>query len=196
MAQIQYLFNLLERRHFFFYFQLMVREFKFVAWVDASFRFTTANIDPIVEEARRTRIIAATATSKVPERTMMHMFEAFDEEPCAFRDADMYGTWFVLLYPSAYEMEYFLKPWIYCALLPRCIATASEPTTHRVCEADRLFSCHRFDQSALSILVHRLYRERAHEHVLGQQVLRKMYKKCDICDADDAKQYLEESGGH
>ena len=174
----------------------MVRDHPFVAWVDASFRFTTANIDPIVEEAKRKRFTMATAVAKIPKTTMIHMFKAFDEEPCAFRDADEYGTWFVILYPSAYEMEYLLKPWVSCALLPKCIATGDEPTTHKICQTDKLFSCHRFDQSALSILLHRLYRERAREHVLANRILRKMYKKCTLCDADDAKQYLEGSEGH
>ena len=174
----------------------MVREYPFVAWVDASFRFTTTNIDPIVEEAKRTRATSATATSKVPVMTMVHMFEAFKEEPCAFRDADIYGTWFVVLYPSAYEMEYLLKPWVSCALLPRCIATGDNPETHKFCDENKLFNCHRFDQSAWSIVVHRLYREHANEHVLVEPVLRRMYKKCDICDVDDAKQYLEGPVGH
>ena len=145
----------------------MIKEHPFVVWLDASIRFTTTNIDPLLDKAKKLKALSPHSKAKVISRTMKDTFEFLNEEPCLFKDVQIFEATLIILYPSANEVNYLLKPWIACALVLGCMVTLDDPKLHSSCTSKENFACHRFDQAVWSILINRLYHKNAFEHIIA-----------------------------
>ncbi|XP_071109027.1 uncharacterized protein [Haliotis cracherodii] len=84
------------------------------------------------------------------------MFRYLQEDRCAFKEAGMIDTEIIVLFKSTNTWNLLMKPWLKCAFSAECIAPSG--SRHDVCfhiRKPKTTGCHRYDQSALSIVLNR-----------------------------------------
>ncbi|CAG5118455.1 unnamed protein product [Candidula unifasciata] len=84
------------------------------------------------------------------------MFEYFNESRCAFKDCSLISSEAVAVYRTEATWVELMRPWLVCALNEQCIA----PTNARYSGCIEIrhphtTGCHRYDMSALSIILNR-----------------------------------------
>ena len=138
--------------------------------MDASIRLQSSDLGSMITRARKHGVVARRKSTTVLRHTLKFTFDFLSESPCLFRDAQIFESGFVLVRSNGFISEYFLKPWVGCALVRGCMVTVGDVMESRRCpQKPQPFSCHRFDQSVLSILIHRLYHRNEHDHALRQE---------------------------
>ncbi|XP_055861191.1 uncharacterized protein LOC106074391 [Biomphalaria glabrata] len=169
-----------------------------VVWADASVRFIKGAITAFVGSARQHGLQLGGSYSCSSIRTARSMYHYFGDEPCAY---------FCLGQAKAtvgvYHNEYFvdraiLEPWVACALSQDCMCPTDLPNTGcskaKVIEAQlsnlnqpiMYGVCHRFDQSAISIIIHKLYQN------YYKQIFINNHPFCQILRRDTEKYFPEE----
>ncbi|CAL1529192.1 unnamed protein product [Lymnaea stagnalis] len=148
-----------------------------VVWVDASVRFhkDSTVVQNLITRSRERGVQIGGSGSNSPFRTLASMYHYFGDEPCAYLNLGQAKATV-----GAYHSEHFvqravLEPWVACAFNSSCIcptrrfksgchmtrqmearvdssATAGAPIEYDL--------CHRFDQSAISIILHKLYQDK------------------------------------
>lgn len=91
--------------------------------------------------------------------TSPRMFEYLKESRCCYVESCMIDTSVMVFYRTNTTWLDIMKPWLKCALNPGCIAPPK--ARYNGCFAMRApkeTGCHRYDQSALSIIVERMYK--------------------------------------
>lgn len=150
---------------FLLFFQLLYQEFGYVWWVDASIRFITDDFELPLKYVREHGILFFTydVSVNVAYHTHVQMFKYFSEDPCLYKNIGEIEAG-NLVFRKSNVTDIVLRQWAACALVEGCISPAK---SKRFCErnADEMDDslighCHRFDQSALSILLRRLYHKR------------------------------------
>ncbi|KAK3599734.1 hypothetical protein CHS0354_037206 [Potamilus streckersoni] len=146
--------------------QTVRKKYPFVMWMDASVRFTTNNITWLFDLVRNVGVMALGGDVPIASRTSLQTFSFLGEEPCLFKDKNEFEATFIVIYPSLLVEEYFMKPWVSCALIEGCMVPSSWfQLLH--CDNGKLYhNCHRFDQSVLSILLYRLYHQNLSQHYM------------------------------
>ncbi|XP_045173066.1 uncharacterized protein LOC123534739 [Mercenaria mercenaria] len=166
--------------------QLAARDHPFVIWMDASVRFTTTDLDAHFERARNLGVMAAKGFAPIAMRTHPKTFLSLGEEACTFKATNEFEATFILIFGNKFVSEFFLKPWVSCALSFGCVVP--DYNTNRYINCDRskeqvYFDCHRFDQSVLSILLYRLYHKNIMHHRMDHTFFR-------FCKGADEQWYL------
>lgn len=174
------------------YFQLAIKEHPFVIWMDASVRFQTSDLEPKFSDAKRYGVIGSEGYAPIAMRTHPRTFSVLGEEACAFRDTNEFEATFIMISANKFVSEYFMKPWVFCALTFGCMVPDESPAKYRDClgkQGHVYFDCHRFDQSVLSILLVRLYNEDLEKHRMKHE----FYKFCkSVEDAWFLPQFMNE----
>ncbi|XP_060602522.1 uncharacterized protein LOC132755646 isoform X2 [Ruditapes philippinarum] len=155
--------------------QLAAKDHPFVIWMDASVRFTTTDLDAHFERARNLGVMATRGYAAIAMRTHPNTFRVFGEEACTFKATNELEATLILVYANKFVSEFFLKPWVSCALTYGCIVPESNSIRFIGCDrTDQqiYFDCHRFDQSALSILMYRLYEKDIEHHKMNHSFFR------------------------
>lgn len=131
-------------------------------WMDASVRFRTADITPILEQARHLGVFVARTQFMMPMHVHPAMLSYFQVQPCLL--APFYETagGFIVLHNDSFVQLAILDPWVACAFSPRCICPSEKGTDCNslfscTMRNDPYFRCHRFDQSALGIILASLF---------------------------------------
>ncbi|XP_052779990.1 uncharacterized protein LOC128217128 [Mya arenaria] len=143
---------------------LMYKEHGHVWWLDASVRLVTDELLMPLRYLRETGILFFTYGSSLNVALHTHgdMFRYFSEDPCNYKS---YGEVEAgsIMFRRSHVTDVVLRLWAACALEEGCVAPKD---TTRYCDADiseRVMSdrlsgaCHRYDQSALGIILRRLY---------------------------------------
>lgn len=148
--------------------------------MDASVRFLSSNLEPIFREVKRYGVLASQGYAPIAERTHPKTFSVLGEEACTFRNTNEWEATFILVSANKFVSEYFMKPWVFCALTFGCMVPTEDSETYRNCKSKErvYFDCHRFDQSILSILLARLYSENTQAHVMKHE----FYSFCKSVD--------------
>ncbi|KAK3577677.1 hypothetical protein CHS0354_034154 [Potamilus streckersoni] len=137
--------------------QMILKDYGSVMWMDCSIRFV-ADLNRVFTRALKEgiQIHSSLNGTTTAIHTDISTFQALGELPCTFRDTgEMYATWMVV-HATEFVEEYIMKPWVSCALIPGCMVVNRGVSS---CGNDKYYhQCHRFDQSVLSIILHRLYR--------------------------------------
>lgn len=163
--------------------QLVAKEHPFVIWMDASVRFTTTQLDAPFEKVRELGVMAAEGFAPIATRTSPKTFSFLGEQPCTFKETNEFEATFIMVYGNKLVSEFFLKPWVSCALSFGCLIPDSNFGKYRHCGRSRepvYFDCHRFDQSVLSILLYRLY----HKDILQHQMKHSFFRFCKGVDEE------------
>ncbi|KAL3860998.1 hypothetical protein ACJMK2_007091 [Sinanodonta woodiana] len=149
--------------------RMILKEYGSVMWMDCSIRFV-ADLNFVLTRALQEgiQIQGALSGTTTAMHTDISTFQALGELPCTFRDTgEMYATWMVV-HATEFVEEYLMKPWVSCALVPGCMVVNRGVSS---CGNDKYYhQCHRFDQSVLSIILHRLYRGSLEKIIVADNV--------------------------
>ena len=146
---------------------MVIKEHPYIIWLDASTRFIGQGMPYLMGKTKVDRVVVSSTHQMLTKNTLKDTFDVLKEEPCVFRYAKMFNGYFIGIYAGAYEIQYLLKPFVSCALFPRCMVPSSNVSTYLKCEQQNYFKCHRFDQSVMSILMYRLYHIHISSHVIN-----------------------------
>ena len=91
-------------------------------------------------------------------RTDLSTFNFLAEQPCLFGSTETEAT-IIMLHISPFTVRYILKPWVSCALSKGCL-TFDGSLNKLNCGVNGPHMCHRFDQSALGIILTRLFSDK------------------------------------
>ncbi|KAL4230304.1 hypothetical protein ACF0H5_010688 [Mactra antiquata] len=144
--------------------QQMLMEFGFVWWMDSSVRFTTDDLDPVLEYTIKNSMFYTVTTSdkddfSLTKQTDTRTFEFLHEDRCKFQP---YGETWATTVMFHYDRlsRAVVEAWAVCALNRECIAPG-DSLNKLFCYVENTSDgrCHRFDQSALGIFTRRLFHE-------------------------------------
>lgn len=142
---------------------MVYQEFGHVWWVDASVRFVSSDLQLPVKYLREYNILFFTydKVHNIALHSYRTMFNYFSEDPCLYKTFGEVEAGNVA-FRKSHVADVVLRQWVSCALDIDCIAPASATKNcgkMLVGEmSDALIGhCHRYDQSALSIILRRLY---------------------------------------
>ncbi|XP_071114322.1 uncharacterized protein [Haliotis cracherodii] len=133
----------------------------FVIWADSSVRFTTSNLTSVLEEVRERGMMVSTSSISTAIHTDPRMYDYFGVTSCLMsRFRELEGG-FLLWHNSFYTQHAILSPWLACAFSPKCMYLYKTPAPSSVYDCRmkvRTYgTCHRFDQSAMSSILSKLY---------------------------------------
>ncbi|KAK3590851.1 hypothetical protein CHS0354_024589 [Potamilus streckersoni] len=138
--------------------QILLNEFGFVMWIDASVRFRTSNLDALFSGAKEMGIKVRLGGYPIAMHTDKDTFDYLEEAPCLYQDRMEVEANFMIFFRTPFLMTNIIKPLVSCALSHGCMVTKNSASKLRSCSRHlEYFECHRFDQSVLSIILTRLY---------------------------------------
>lgn len=123
-------------------------------YCDASTRFHR-DVFQLHALVHQTGIVVRQTLGPVSAYTHPAMFQAFGEQPEKFHHVKMAAAGVLLIEGKTFIHERIINPWAACALQEGCIAPAG--LRHTSCPKGQYsytYRCHRFDQSALNILLY------------------------------------------
>ncbi|XP_045194218.2 uncharacterized protein LOC123549843 [Mercenaria mercenaria] len=142
--------------------QESLMDFGFVWWIDTSIRFMTTDIDSQIEYAKTHSFFYVVsrnflAKTGLTKNTLNATFDFLHEDHCKFRPFhEIWGG--VILFHFDRISRAIAQAWVTCALNELCIAPKGSENK-RACDEKQNYDgrCHRFDQSAISIITRRLF---------------------------------------
>ncbi|XP_060585139.1 uncharacterized protein LOC132741071, partial [Ruditapes philippinarum] len=138
--------------------QILLVEFGFVCWVDASIRFTTPDIDVGIQFAIDNSLLFyvrrdVSKSYTIARQTDSKTFTFLKEDVCKFRNfTELVGGFLMFHYDTVSKV--IVNAWASCALNKQCISPDKTPLKPE-CNLRHTQDgrCHKFDQSVLSILI-------------------------------------------
>jgi len=134
----------------------MLKEFPGVLWIDSSIRIISNNFTRIFQKAVESDgMLALTSTGHSNFAvTHPHMYEFLPTSIDGMIKTDQHEANCLLLYRTRPAIENVVWWWMLCALDPHCIAPTSNRNCNNPYNSRSVYAnCHRFDQSALNILL-------------------------------------------
>ena len=132
--------------------------------MDASIRFKTSDITPILEQAHRLGVSVARTWYMLSMHVHPAMFNYFQiSQQCQLASFYEVSGAFVVLKNDTFVHNAILDPWVACAFSSDCMCPSENGTkdcrTFLRCtmQDDPYFRCHRFDQAALTIILAGLF---------------------------------------
>ena len=137
------------------------QEYGNVFWVDTSVRFLSNGLEEPMQYLKNTSLLYFTydANMTIGQHTMIKTFNYFKEHPCpygSFGETESGNTGFY----DSHVSRVIVKKWLSCALIEECIAPRGHTKRCTNHKSTVTGSCHRYDQSALGIMLRRLYHDR------------------------------------
>jgi len=140
---------------------MCLTEFPTVIWMDSTVFLKDNALDQGIKVAARENIavsyqIGIDKDVPLAYSTSPLTFQSFGETSCVFNKLSHFSSGFIIIHRTKFTIRYIMLPWVACALSELCIGGGH--SVKKSCfGADREGFCHRFDLSALSIILHRLY---------------------------------------
>lgn len=116
----------------------------------------------------------------VARATAKSLFTYLNENVTYFSDKMIFQSGFVSCYATEHMIEYFMKPWVSCALTLGCLVPDMQSHIYLPVKKNvALHACHRFDQSVASILLYRLSGQESSKHIMRMET--GLYTFCRGC---------------
>ena len=150
---------------------MMLQSYRFVMWIDTSIRFKTSDLDPLFVKGKRMGVLSVPFKPLfLASQTHEDTFIFLQEPPCLYWTGTMFQAGFMLFY-SEHKLvyDYIIQPWVSCALIEECMKTRHGPNRIPYMCRQIYHSCHRYEQSVLSILMIRLFTESANSHEIESE---------------------------
>lgn len=134
-------------------------------WIDASITTKNASALPMLMQRAKTRGIQQRCNRGMthnPYHTLPQMFEAFGDSPCAHLSFRQCETGWGLYHREPLIRHAVIQPWLACASQEFCICPVNQ-TSVQACyvpPANTVGICMRNDQSAVSLILAKLFREK------------------------------------
>ncbi|XP_061176097.1 uncharacterized protein LOC133185049 [Saccostrea echinata] len=142
--------------------QLLLQEFDFVMWTDASVRFNGRPLDKLFQGAKEVGVQAIPGWGSIAVRTNQRTFTALGEEMCLFDYPEFEATWMAFV-RSEFTLTAVMRPLVSCALQYGCMDFKnSKSFLGCPLRKKRFGACHRFDQSVIGIILARLFNYKSH----------------------------------
>ncbi|KAL3847983.1 hypothetical protein ACJMK2_018870 [Sinanodonta woodiana] len=141
--------------------QILLNEFGYVFWLDASMRFINMNLFNELEmQVDKYGLSSWDFGYSLAVTIDPETYQFLKEDPCLFVNKPSCGTGGILVKRSNFTLEYIMRPWVSCALTFGCMVNnRSQQMLH--CPPSpknwALGACQRYEQAVLSIILWRLY---------------------------------------
>ena len=141
-------------------FQEVLRDYSGVLWLDSSAKLAKSKLDPIFQVLQETDGALCLSSTGHSTFAVTHpdMYEYLPTDLTAAKREEQWEANSMFLYRTKSIFLNVIKWWVLCALEQSCVITNQNPT--KFCSwrdsPDRFNTyagCHRFDQSALNILL-------------------------------------------
>ncbi|XP_046339776.2 uncharacterized protein LOC124120914 [Haliotis rufescens] len=130
-----------------------------LVWADASVRFQGDSILTLLKELDVKGVAISRADWSIGQHTTPSMMDYFGEKNCKFSNIVEPGAFFIMFKNDRFIRHAVVKPWVACALSPNCMCPDKhEKLLHCRGEVRKYSKCHRFDQSAIGIILVKLFR--------------------------------------
>ncbi|XP_052815587.1 uncharacterized protein LOC128242469 isoform X2 [Mya arenaria] len=148
--------------------EIIARNHKFIVWMDSSTRFKKADLYTLLVTGKKEGVIVTQTGGTVARRTLPSMFQYFSTHPCRFRNLNELQSGFIIFYLNPFVIHRIFWPWIRCALELGCMIPVLNPDMYLKCNTygNVYGECHRYDQSALGILLYTSYGKQISEHTI------------------------------
>lgn len=155
--------------------QELLHESGAVLWLDPEYQLS-GSPDPerVLGRARKEGLGAPQAPGQQPTSALTHvgMFEYLHAAREAFFFQRMVDPAVLLVFDSPQVRHQLMLPWVRCALVPECIAPVGAQSTG--CRFDkkplyRYSGCHRYDVSALNVILGMVYENNKQPYVFAEQ---------------------------
>ena len=134
-----------------------------LVWLDASIRIhNTTSFAAMVQTTKERGVQQRQGAFLNIQFTHPQTFEMFGDSPCAHHKVLQPGAMFGMYHREDLIKHTVMKPWLGCALEEQCICPVDRRHASR-CDAKSpvlVGVCHRWEQSAMSIIMARLFREK------------------------------------
>ncbi|XP_046565825.1 uncharacterized protein LOC124274501 [Haliotis rubra] len=131
-----------------------------LVWTDASVRFQGDSILTLLKELDIKGVTINRADWSIGQHTTKDMMNYFGERTCKFSHTVEPGAFFIMLKNDRFIRNAVVKPWVACALSPKCMCPDNHKSLlHCRGEIRKYSKCHRFDQSAIGIILVKLFRD-------------------------------------
>ena len=150
----------------------MLQNYRFVAWLDTSVILETADLDPLFIQAKKQGVMSRSGGHLLVAHTHEDTFRFLQEPPCLYRKfKEFIGRLLILHSDNRLVNDYVIQPWVKCALTEECMKTKQNTGGKLLaCRSHTIYhSCHRYDQSILSLLIYRLFSDSYMEHHIGDK---------------------------
>ncbi|XP_067667565.1 uncharacterized protein [Haliotis asinina] len=131
-----------------------------LVWVDTSIRFRNKTIPQLLDDTERRGIIRYAGEYSVGQHTLNVTMNYMKEDVCSLAPVSEAHAGFLMLHNERWIREAVVKPWVACAMSPECMCPRNPGEVLR-CNTGihKYHKCHRFDQSAISIIFTKLFRD-------------------------------------
>lgn len=149
---------------------MCLMEFSYIIWMDSTVFLKTPSFDEGLKVAERENIaisyrVGIDRDVPLSFSTSSMTFQSFGETSCLYKKLSHFSSGFIILRRTKVTVRYIMLPWVTCALSEACIGGGRSVKTS-CAGANHEGFCHRFDLSALSIILHRLYNGAAERRMI------------------------------
>ncbi|GFR61760.1 hypothetical protein ElyMa_003565300 [Elysia marginata] len=148
-----------------------IRQANVLLWLDASIRFNgdSDKLQSLIQRVRDRGVQIGRSGADSTFRTFRSMYHYFGDEPCMYLGMGQAQATIGGYHSEPFVDRVILEPWVACALNQDCMC----PATNRSAgcfESKKMAEnvkehhgpiiyglCHRFDQSAITLILHKLY---------------------------------------
>ena len=135
-----------------------------LVWLDSSIRILNATSFATMVQRTKHRGVQQRCNMQYKniQFTLPQMFEVFGDSPCAHDEVPQVGATFGMYHREDLIRHAVIRPWLGCAVNQFCICPVDPRNTNGCMDfRPRLIGvCHRWEQSALSIILARLFRDK------------------------------------
>ncbi|GFR87443.1 hypothetical protein ElyMa_000747400 [Elysia marginata] len=138
---------------------------KLVVWQDASVRWFSSGFLDSLDTAYSSghQLLRYLDSDRIPAVTVSEMFEYMGETSCSYLPyPELQANLHIHRTDDKFNRQMLFEPWARCALEEKCMCPRP-PITMLVWGYGSPGNCHRFDQSAFSILLSRIYQEKLYK---------------------------------
>ncbi|XP_046336559.2 uncharacterized protein LOC124118485 [Haliotis rufescens] len=131
-----------------------------LVWVDSSVRFWNKTMPQLLDDVERRGIVTYADVHSVAQHTLMETMIYMKEDVCTLAPVAEDHGGFLLLHNERWIREAVIKPLVACAMSPKCMCPRN-PMDVIICDTGihKYNKCHRFDQSAINIILSKLFRD-------------------------------------
>lgn len=142
------------------FFQTIIEEFGSVLWMNPDMLFTQpSDLKQLMYRGSRDFFLwQPSHFTGTIAYTDMKMFDFLKESRCCYLDSALIDVSTMVFYRTNITWSAIMKPWLKCVLNSACIAPPK--SRYSGCfdmRSPKTTGCHRYDQSALSIILDRVY---------------------------------------
>ncbi|XP_025112268.1 uncharacterized protein LOC112575002 isoform X1 [Pomacea canaliculata] len=132
---------------------------KLLMWMDASVRFKSGDVSLIIQRVMADGFFIQHHIYMMPRHVMPVMLQYFHTEACLLAPFYEVEANFFVVKNEPLMSKAVLDPWVACAFAPRCVYPGDDWRKLLACfDNKRGYSvCHRFDQSALGVILVTLF---------------------------------------